>query len=787
MAFASGWAFLMLMFAGSGGGVPLGVPPLPDDPILAKVAPEECLLYFSSAGMAKPDPESTNQTEKLFAEPEIQKAVADLDKLIRARLKESAKKGNPQQKAAAEAAPTLVKALLTRPLAVYVSEIKTTPKGGPQFRGGAILSLGDDGDEIKAAFEKLFFVVLGGGGRVPVNIGGTAFDRLPTPGGPEFLMGAKGKYYYISTGEGEMEALLKRADGSAPKWLTALHKQKPVDHVSTVMMLNAHGVIELVTPLGGPEVPKVLESLGVKDLDRVVGVTGLDKEGMVSRSLVSFKGDPKGIFQLFEQKPLTAVDLDLIPNNATFAFALKLDTGKAWSTILDIVEKIDPKAKEKLLQNLGDQGKELLDETFKALGDAWCVFDSPTEGGLFTGAAAAVSIKDADAVASLQKKLIAMMEGGPGRVQEFDFNGKTVHVFTPREKGFPLAPSWCLTDKHLIVAPYPGAIKGFLQRGKTFQGLSTNPDVARALEGEGQTMMASYVNMQRLFDLLYPMAPVFFHMMANQMRSENIDLPPDLLPSAGSIRRHLRPSVGVLRRTPRGLESVAHQTLPGGQGLASLPILAGLMVPAVQKTRDAARRAQSMNNLRQMSLAMLNMADSNQGVMPAAAIYSKEGKPFLSWRVQILPYIEEEKLYKEFHLDEPWDSEHNKKLVARMPAIYAGSNRKLLAEGKTTYLAPVGKETMFPPGPKGVRLADVTNGASILLVEADADHAVTWTKPEDLKYDPKQPRAGLAVNNPGGFLVLFVDGSIHTLPAEIDPDTLRAWFARAGGEKVPRP
>ena len=380
-----------------------------------------------------------------------------------------------------------------------------------------------------------------------MNIGGTAFDRLPTPGGPEFLVGAKGKYYFISTGEGEMEALLKPADGSAPKWLTALHKQMPIDRVSTVMMLNAHGVIELATPLGGPEVPRVLEALGVKDLDRVAGVTGLDKEEMVSRSLVSFKGDAKGIFQMFEQKPLTTADLDLIPNNATFAMALKFDTGKAWSTIRDIVEKIDLKAKDKLLENLGGPGKDLLDETFKALGDAWCVFDSPTEGGLFTGTAAMVSIKDADAAASLQKKLMAMMKGGAGRVQEFDFNGKTVHVFASHEKGFPLAPSWCLTDKHLIVALYPAAIKGFLSRGKTFQGLSKNPDVARALEGEGRTMMVSYVDTPRLFDLLYPMAPVAFHMLANEIRSENFDLPPDLLPSAGSIRHHLRPSVGVFR------------------------------------------------------------------------------------------------------------------------------------------------------------------------------------------------------------------------------------------------
>ena len=67
-----------------------------------------------------------------------------------------------------------------------------------------------------------------------------------------------------------------------------------------------------VTPLGGPDVPKVLEALGVKNVERVIGVTGLDKDGMVSRSLVSFKGEPKGVFQIFEQKPLTTADLDLI-------------------------------------------------------------------------------------------------------------------------------------------------------------------------------------------------------------------------------------------------------------------------------------------------------------------------------------------------------------------------------------------------------------------------------------------------------------------------------------------
>ncbi len=196
-----------------------------------------------------------------------------------------------------------------------------------------------------------------------------------------------------------------------------------------------------------------------------------------------------------------------------------------------------------------------------------------------------VSIKDADAAAALQKKLLSHLEGAPVKHEQFTFNGQTVHVLVSREKGMPFAPSWCLTDKHLIVSLFPGPIKGFLSRGKNFQGLSKVADVEKALKGEGDTMSISYLNMQRVFDLLYPLAPIGFQLMAGEMAREHIDLPPDLLPSAGSIRRHLRPSVSVLRRTPGGIETVSHQVLPGGQGLAALPILAGFMVPAVQKTR----------------------------------------------------------------------------------------------------------------------------------------------------------------------------------------------------------
>jgi hypothetical protein len=101
--------------------------------------------------------------------------------------------------------------------------------------------------------------------------------------------------------------------------------------------------------------------------------------------------------------------------------------------------------------------------------------------------------------------------------------------------------------------------------------------------------------------------------------------------------------------------------------VATSAIGAGLLLPAVQKVREAASRSQSQNNLKQLAISMHNYNDVYGGKLPAHAIYSKDGRtPLLSWRVAILPYMEQDHLYKQFHLDEPWDSEHNKKLIPLM-------------------------------------------------------------------------------------------------------------------------
>ena len=129
--------------------------------------------------------------------------------------------------------------------------------------------------------------------------------------------------------------------------------------------------------------------------------------------------------------------------------------------------------------------------------------------------------------------------------------------------------------------------------------------------------------------------------------------------------------------------------------IAIIAILIGLLLPAVQKVREAAQRTSSINNLKQIALAMHNY-NSTYGAFPAAAICDKKtGKPLLSWRVAILQYIEEEALYKQFKLDEPWDSEHNLKLAKNMPKIYFHPKANKPGDDKTHYRLFYGKGAAF--------------------------------------------------------------------------------------------
>ena len=218
----------------------------------------------------------------------------------------------------------------------------------------------------------------------------------------------------------------------------------------------------------------------------------------------------------------------------------------------------------------------------------------------------------------------------------------------------------------------------------------------------------------------------------------------------------------------------------------SLTVAAAVIKPQIMMIRESARRSQCTNNEKQIALAMHNYL-SAYGAFPAAYVASPEGKPLLSWRVLILPFLEQKELYDEFHLNEPWDSPHNKALIAKMPKTYVcpSADPKLAAEGKTAYLTPRAKESVFP-GAMGVKIAEITDGTSntILVVDAADSKAVTWTKPDDWETTEKDPWNGLLGHHLDGINACFADGAVRFLKMSIDPTMLWAIITKNGGEVI---
>jgi hypothetical protein len=222
---------------------------------------------------------------------------------------------------------------------------------------------------------------------------------------------------------------------------------------------------------------------------------------------------------------------------------------------------------------------------------------------------------------------------------------------------------------------------------------------------------------------------------------------------------------------------------PKDEGKAKTPQAEITAEPAPDiKEKEAEHRDTSANNLKQLALAAINCADSNCGSFPRD-ITDNDGKVLLSWRVHLLPFVEETALYKQFNLDEPWDSINNLKLLEKMPKVFSSPRVFVKKNGYTVYQGFAGPGSAFEPNKQLRFPASFTDGTSNTIMVVESSTAVPWTKPADLPFDPKKNVHDFGKAFGGKPLAGICDGSTRTIDLKkISQATLKAAITTAGGE-----
>jgi hypothetical protein len=578
MEMLSGGFLGVMLLLGGQVGLPLGLPPLPDDPVLSHTAPEECLLYFSWSGVAEPDAKSTNQTEQMLAEPEVKQFIETVGKALGAAIKKGAP-ATPQGQVLGQHGPKLIHALLTHRTALFISKVEKGQRG-PQVFGGVIISTGDQTEEIEASLEKIEKVLA-----LAPSIG-SAPERwhrlLISPDSLHIEWAVQGKYLIVGIGPGSGDSIVRRMNGETPAWLSTLKQKLRVERVSTVFYLNVKKGLELAGPLvGEPEMRQILEALGVANIRTIASSSGLEGTGCLSKIWIETAGDPSGVFTMFGPEPLKAADLATIPKDASFAAVARVHPSKLYDAVFEGIKKISPDAATsraaELAQTEAMLGFRLKRDLFDVLGDTWCVYNSPGEGGLLlTGLTIVAPVKDRDRLAKTNDRLIELARpsaaaGGPA-IKETKFRGQRIFFVNSVGNEFmPFAPAWCVSDTHLILSLSPQNVRAFLSRDAAAGSLADLPAVAERLKA-GDAVLLTYQDTAGMMKITYPVLQIFLTLGFSEMQREGIDLDPSVLPSLASIIRHVEPGVGMLVREKNGLVYVSRQSLPVNVGL---PVLIG--------------------------------------------------------------------------------------------------------------------------------------------------------------------------------------------------------------------
>ncbi len=653
----------------------------------------------------------------------------------------------------------------------------------------------------------------------------------------------------IAIGINAVESALAVASGEAPNLTSSPMWEQYVAadlgfETTTTGWLNFVPAREMFgqmpVPLPGSQpgnetkVMEILEALGLHNLDAIAGVSGYKGRSLWSETYIEAPAPRTGLLSLMDADPITLADLPPLPFGMDGFSASSMDASKLYNVVLDIaytVEGMGPpdaagSVDRALAQVEETLGFDLKSGVFDHLGNIACMYgDQRQSFGL--GVGLVLQVEDG---AALQKSLDAMLAlvqqqaNGEFAVRHIEKHGHEMTLMEVARGVFN--PTFSIEGDWMCIGLMPQTVEAFQLRSDgeltAWEPSSVYEEGFAELPTEFTSV--SSIDPRESYSALAGIAPILYSGMVGYLRAEGavpqqFELPITAadIPCAEYVTKPLYPNISVTVVDDSGMRQISRSSAPaipilgemsGGSGLAAVAIGAALLLPAVQQAREAARRAQSTNNLRQIGLAMHNYADTYQnfpeGTTPNEKLDPEER---LSWLAKILPFLDQAPLYNNIDFDEGWEDEANTtSMQTVIPSLLNPSSPEGPTNpdgyGVTHYvgIAGLGEDgpTLDIDDPNAgvfaydrvTRFQDITDGTSNTICVGEAMNAGPWGQGGASTIRPFTDTPyingpdGFGGYHAGGCMFLFCDGSTRFINENVDNSVMEAITTIRGGEVI---
>lgn len=800
---------VLILSTGLGWGIPVGIPPR-ENAELTRVIPNSSFYFAHWSGTAEVQTDSENAAVRFWESEEIVRLRAEVRRECVDRFTrwESILEGP----LALEGAQLLRKhgpIVLRSPTTCYLNEVvsRDGPHGASRLEAGLITELPPDTAatvkrdvelwQAHVADDPLWSIEIHpqefqGIGGYTWRFGG---ERLPSM---EWLV--HNHHLVVGVGEGSVAALLDRWKGEDNPRVRKMREQAGHARITTLSSMDVPRLFHFLDDWLAPPARKWMTSLGMEELGEVSTVMALDSTGMMG--LTSLRASSRGTlreragFQWFDQPPLTPADLEGVPADAVFAHVFRYDPSAVveWFGRLTRFSEEGEFLAEQFWESLEmASGINPKEDLLNCLGSVGAVYYSAAEGGSPLGGATWIlKVADPEKLKATIERLAA--EGrenessnsyGP-RLHTLQVGAATIYTIQHRSGESPFAPSVCLQGNDLIFTSLPQNLRAHLRRRGKTPGLATRAEVQPLLRGKQRTIALGLMDDKAFLESTLPLAPLIVgRMIANSEIEGGSTFDVAAIPSGPLLELPTRLSVTDIQRHGDEITIHSRGNLPASGTLCSLPALAALGLPTAHLAYESHRRETSLSNLRTLCNATLAY-QADKGHLPPLYLPTKQGGPGLSWRVALLPYLGQQQLFDAFHLDEPWDSPHNRPLVEGMPDVYR-STLGTTKSGMTNYLGVQGEKSVLVEPTAPIKLEEVTDGdgMTLLAVEANDELAVEWTRPMEYVWSAENPTAGLGgLLRHNAFHAVFLDADATPISLATDQEVIKAIYTRNGGEDV---